>query len=286
MTIGGFKKETAQIILEVVSYLRESGFVIPRPGRGEQFVPPDAPIYIRNDSGVEIPAFGCVQVTGTVEVSGQNYITVDHPVDATGDAGGYLFNGVAPIEVGGYGIAHDGPVVRMLTDGSAVACGEMWQPVVNSFLVSPGGSMFSAIGADDIETDVMRAFTGSGGGGGNGVLGYCTFIEDYTLVAGDCPITVTPPRAGVFLVTEPPCSNMALGDEEIVIYDPLGCNLDHDEAGLVDARFVFGRGTIKNPFFDNDPGTEEDPNPCYSPNKFICEYTLITRCCVAADVGA
>lgn len=125
----------------------------------------------------------------------------------------------------------------------------------------------------------------SKGDGGGNVLGYCTFIEDYTLVAEACPITVTPPRAGLFLVTEPPCSNMELGDEELVIYDPLGCILDLPEADLVDARFIFGRGTIKNPFFDNDPGTEEEPNPCYSPNKFICEYTLIDRCCVAADFG-
>lgn len=164
--LGGFKKETAQIILDVVQYLRESGFVIQRPGRGSQFVPPEAPIYIRNDTGEEIPPFGCVQVTGAVDDGGQNYITVDKPVDATGDAGGYLFNGVAPIEIDGYGIALDGPVVRMLTDGSTVTCGDFWRPVVNSFEVEPGGVMFSAIGEDDIDTDIMRAFTSSGGGGG------------------------------------------------------------------------------------------------------------------------
>ena len=136
-TLGGFKKETAKIILDVVQYLRESGFVIPRPGRGEQFVPPEAPIYIRNDTGEVVPPFACLQTTGTVDTGGQNYITVDKPVDTTGDAGGYLFNGIAPIEVGGYGIAHDGPVVRMLTDGSAIACGDLWDPVVDSFEVAP-----------------------------------------------------------------------------------------------------------------------------------------------------
>lgn len=164
--LGGYKKETAEMILEVVRYLKDSGYVIQRPGRGQQMLmSPESPIFIRNDSDAVLPAFGCVQVTGTYEQGGQNYITVDKPVDNTGEAGRFLFNSRAPVEVGEFGVAHDGPIVRMLTDGSPVICGELWQPVVNSFLVSLGGSMFSAIGADDIETDVMRAFTAGGGGG-------------------------------------------------------------------------------------------------------------------------
>lgn len=117
------------------------------------------------------------------------------------------------------------------------------------------------------------------GGGGSNILGYCTFIEDYTLVAGACPITQPPPRSGLFLITEPPCDDMSLGGEELVIYDPLGCILDLDEADLVGVRFEFGRGTIENPFFDTTPG------PCYDPAPYICEYTLIDRCCTAADSG-
>jgi len=269
VTLGGFKKETAQIILDVVQYLRESGFVIKRPGRGEQFVPPDAPIYVRNDSGVEIPAFGCVQVTGTVEAGGQNYVTVDKPVDATGDAGGYLFNGVAPIEVGGYGIAHDGPVVRMLTDGSAVACGDMWQPVVNSFLVSTGGSMFSAIGEDDIETDVMRAFTGSGGGGGAATI---QFTVDSVATAGSSS-PYNGKKVATVTIEVAPCSRGDLIGTTAEVVDWSGCVWDLAEADLIG---VWGWATecVALSLKSGDPPGTLTP----------CHFGADDRCCLPEDV--
>ena len=165
MTLGAFKKETAETILAVVRYLKESGFVIDQPGRGQQFIPPQAPIYVRNDSGEEIPPFACMQTNGAVDAGGQNYLKVVKPVDDTGAAGRYLFNSIAPIEIGGYGIGHDGPLVRMLTDGSTVTCGDLWQPDIGEWAVTTGGELFTAAGADDIDTNVMRAFIGGSGGG-------------------------------------------------------------------------------------------------------------------------
>ena len=161
--IGVFKPETAMMVLEVVRYLKANGFVVEPGGRKPQFIPPDAPIYIRNDSGLVVPPFACCQVTGTVEVGGQNYLTIDQPADATGEGGWYVFNGIAEVEAAAdsYGIAYDGPLVRMLTDGSAITAGERWQPMVNAWTVEPGGSLFIASGEDDIEPDVMRAFIAS-----------------------------------------------------------------------------------------------------------------------------
>ena len=163
--IGVFKPETAMMVLEVVRYLKANGFVVEPGGRKPQFIPPDAPIYIRNDSGLVVPPFACCQVTGTVEDGGQNYLTIDQPADVTGEGGWYVFNGIAEVEAAAdsYGIAYDGPIVRMLTDGSAITAGERWQPMVNAWTVEPGGSLFIAAGADDIETDVMRAFIASVG---------------------------------------------------------------------------------------------------------------------------
>ena len=158
--VGYYTPETAKMIHDVARYLRDSGFVIPQSGRENQFIPPVAPIYIRNDTGEEIPPFGCLQTDGTVDAGGQNYIKVVKPQDVIGTNGWYLFNGIAPVETGGYGIAHDGPVVRMLTDGSAITNGDRWEPVVNSFEASTAtDGIFIAIGADDIKTDVMRGFT-------------------------------------------------------------------------------------------------------------------------------
>jgi hypothetical protein len=157
--LAGFSRDNARLILDVVRYLRANGLIAPGGDRGQQTFPPQAPIYVRNDSGVEIPAFACLQVTppGTVEAGGQNYITVDQPADTTGAAGGYLFNGQAPIEIGGYGIAHDGPVVRMLHTGSPVS-GDRMIPVVASWSVAIGLGPFVAIGDDDIEPNVIRGF--------------------------------------------------------------------------------------------------------------------------------
>lgn len=156
---GGYTSpQNMRLILDVVHYLKNSGFVIDSGRKNGQFIPPEAPIYIRNDSGEQIPPFACVQCTGTVESGGQNYVTVDKPVDVSGTAGGYLFNGIAPIAADAYGIAYDGPFVRMLSDGSAVTCGSDWQPTVSAWTVQPGGGKFSAVGEDDIEDDVIRAF--------------------------------------------------------------------------------------------------------------------------------
>lgn len=156
--IGVYDPDTARLVLETVRYLRAAGFVVKPPTSGSPLQQPAEEIYIRNDSGVEIPAWGCVQTSGTVEAGGQNYITVTKPVDAVGTAGWYLFNGQAPIADGDYGVAHDGPLVRMLTDGTSVSCGDMWQPVVGQFTVTDGGSLFTAVGDDDIGANVMRAF--------------------------------------------------------------------------------------------------------------------------------
>lgn len=159
----------ADVVMHVVRYLRANGFIVDR-GRGSAFVPPRAPIHVQNDSGEEIPAFACLQAVGTTEKGGQNYINVDKPADTTGNAGWYLFNGVAPIESGGYGIAYDGPLCRMLTDGSAITAGERWQPVVNDWTVEPGGEIFIAAGSDDIDANVMRGFIAASGGGGGRIL--------------------------------------------------------------------------------------------------------------------
>lgn len=168
--IGVYTPETAKLVLEVVRYLKANGFVIEPGGRKPQFVPPDAPVYIRNDSGLVVPPFACCQVTGTVDVGGQNYLTIDQPADVTGEGGWYVFNGIAEIEAAAdsYGIAYDGPLVRMLTDGSTITAGDRWQPMVDAWTVEPGGSLFIAAGADDIEDDVMRAFVATGGSGEGG----------------------------------------------------------------------------------------------------------------------
>jgi len=264
--IGAYTVETARLVLETVKYLRESGFVIERPGRGQQkFRPAEAPIYVRNDTGEEIPAFGCLQVTGAVDAGGQNYITVDKPVDDTGDAGKYLFNGIAPIEAGGYGIAHDGPLVRMLTDGSTVTCGDMWQPDIGSFAVIPGGSMFSAVGEDDIETDVMRAFILTGGGSGSGKI---FFEVDSAAVAGS-----SSPYNGKMVmsctVVVAPCDQSELIDTSVDVVDWSTCLANDEMAAALIGREGWAFRGVAYSLKSGDPAGTLTP----------CHWALDGLCC-------
>jgi hypothetical protein len=171
--LAGFSRNNAEIILETVRYLRANGFITPKGARGQRTAAA-TPIYVRNDSGEEIPAYACLQTTGTVEEGGQNFITVDKPVDASGAAGAYLFNGQEPIAASGeqsYGIAHDGPLCRMLTDGATLSSGDKCRPVVGEWYIELGGNLITIVGDDDIEPDTVRGMIGASGGGG-GVIEY------------------------------------------------------------------------------------------------------------------
>lgn len=271
MLLGGYKKETAEMILEVVRYLKDSGYVIQQPGRGQQMLmPPESPIFIRNDSDAVLPAFGCVQVTGTYEQGGQNYITVDKPVDNTGEAGRFLFNSRAPVAVGEFGVAHDGPLARMLTDGSAIVCGELWQPVVNSFLISPGGNQFSAIGGDDIATDVIRGLILGGGGGGGGTI---QFTVDSIATAGSSS-PYNGKQVATVTIEVAPCSRSSLIGEQVEVVDWSGCIWDMDEADLIG---VWGWATeyVALSLKAGDPPGTLTP----------CHWAADDRCCVEADMA-
>jgi len=264
MTLGAFKKETAETILAVVRYLKESGFVIDRPGRGQQFIPPQAPIYVRNDSGEEIPPFACLQTNGAVDAGGQNYIKVVKPVDDTGEAGKYLFNGIAPIETGGYGIAHDGPLVRMLTDGSTITCGDSWQPDVGQWAVTTGGSLFTAAGADDIAEKVMRAFIGSSGSGGT-----IEFLIDSATTISNSSSPYDGMRELTVTIISPPCDRTNLHLESVKVYehDPQCLTSDETDAALEDRKGWAFEGV----FQDQSSGASAgDLTPCHWVLQGLC----------------
>jgi len=263
--LGGYKKETAEMILEVVRYLKDSGYVIERPSRGQQLLmPPDTPIYIRNDADVEIPAFGCVQTTGAVDYGGQNYITVAKPVDNDGTAGKYLFNSRAPIAVGEYGIAYAGPLVRVLTDGSSVVCGDQWQPVVNSFLLSLGGTMITAVGADDIAPDCMRAFVNLGGGGGGKIF----FEVDSAEIAG----TSSPYNGKMILtvtIVVAPCEQSDLIGTSVDVVDWSTCLANAETVEAVVGREGWAYRGIAYSLKSGDPAGTLTP----------CHWALDGLCC-------
>jgi hypothetical protein len=177
-------KELALEMRRVVEHYRLHGLIGSNGRRTSALINGPA-IYVRNDDATEAPAFACMQVVGTVEVGGQNYLKVDKPIDADGTGGWFVFNGPYAIPAGDFGTAYDGPLCRMLTDGSTVTAGGLWGPVASQWTIAPGGSLFVAAGEDDIATDVMRGFFKGGGGTS---LYKATMNEPWSAGVAECSI--------------------------------------------------------------------------------------------------
>ncbi len=161
MTVGLYSEQTAKEMLQLFRQIKASG-ILSKSGRASATITPGYH-YVVNESGEEIPAYACMQMTGTSESSGQNYIQVDKPADTDGSAGGFIFNGPAAIEIGGNGIGLAGPVVRALGDGSIATAGDTWGPTVSAWTISPGGGLFRCVGDDDVLSDVLKVQLKTGG---------------------------------------------------------------------------------------------------------------------------
>ena len=225
------------MILDVVQYLNQSGFTVQPPGRGNGLTPRENYIYIKNTSGIIIPAWGCVQATGTTESGNQNYVEVDQPADVDGTAGGYLFNSFAPVEIDGFGIAFDGPLVRVLGNGTTATAGAKWTPVIDSFSIAPSAAgILTMVGNDDIETNVVKVFTAVGGSGGGVVTedednpGVVTVeIDSVSTCAGETRAELGFHAFFSTILSRPFGSLSEMRRENagsLTIFDPRGCMLD------------------------------------------------------------
>ena len=115
-----------------------------------------SPIYFKSVSAEVIPPYGCIQMVGTEELAGRNYILVDRPIDYTASVmGPFLLNGPNEVEANGLGTAQMGPVYRAISDGGAYSVGTRFGPVASSFELSKG-PLFSYIGDDDLVEDCVR----------------------------------------------------------------------------------------------------------------------------------
>jgi hypothetical protein len=90
--------------------------------------------------------------------------------------GPFLVNGDREVVADDYGTAQWGPIYRIKTDGTTLAVGTRIGPNASSFEVGKG-CLFTCLGDDDIEEDVIRvmacetpliAVAGSGGIPANG----------------------------------------------------------------------------------------------------------------------
>lgn len=132
-----------------VERMREAG---PSPG----VINLPAPIVFRNDSGHEIPPYGCFQVAGTEEIGSSNYLLAVRPIQWTGAAvGPFFFNSPRAVPDGDYGNCQAGPVYRTISDGTSLTVGMRIGPVDSSFEVGKG-CLYKYLGPDDVATDCIR----------------------------------------------------------------------------------------------------------------------------------
>ena len=135
-----------------------------------------SPIYFKSLSSLVIPAYGCLQMVGTEEVEGRNYILVDRPFDYSDSVmGPFLFNGSREVEANGLGTAQWGPIYRAIKDSGTYTVGTRFGPVASSFEMAKG-PLYTYLGDDDLEDNCVRliacetpllAVAGSSGIAGN-----------------------------------------------------------------------------------------------------------------------
>ena len=153
---GFFTPATAQQIIADLKLLKSAVF-----GNGAVNNPQltATPIYVHNTTAEEIPAYGCMQCTGTEVIGNRTYVQVSKPADSTGEAGGFLFNSSRAIPVNGNGVGFAGPHVRALGDSSTATAGDRWAPSASLWTVGDDeDGIFMCIGDDDVASDVVRLF--------------------------------------------------------------------------------------------------------------------------------
>jgi hypothetical protein len=118
-------------------------------------------VFVRNDSGEEIPEFACMQITGTATVGDRTVVTVTKPTSTDGE---YLFNSQYSIAIDERGWAYRHGVVVMLGDPPSAA-NVQYLPMVGAWTVEEGDGPFIVFGDNDEWPDsVVGRFAGGTGG--------------------------------------------------------------------------------------------------------------------------
>jgi hypothetical protein len=129
-------------------------------------------ILFVNRSGFTIPPYGCIQIAGTEEIAGRNYLVVKRPIQySTAVIGPFLFNNDREVPDDDFGTAQMGPIYRAISDGGTYSVGTRIGPLADSYDVGKG-CLYTFCGDDDLFDDCVRliacetpllAIAGSGG---------------------------------------------------------------------------------------------------------------------------
>jgi len=151
--IGAFTPEQAARTWEATqAYERNLG----SSGAFVEDLPGDNGINFRNDSGEEIPPYGLVHITGSINFEGMLIFTVDKPATSNVLKSKVFINGPAAVADGKYGTAQLGPIFRIIHDGALTyQAGDRVGYKVGSFLAGLNPT-FLVLGEDDLEDDMIR----------------------------------------------------------------------------------------------------------------------------------
>lgn len=152
MEVVQFGERELGELADIIRYCRKNGLWSTQ-GDSSDSVFGSASILVKNTEANVIPAYGCMEVTGTVDESGQAYVTVKKP---TSTGVHFLFNGHYEIEASGYGCAQSGDVIRAYKSTGTVTFGNRWRPTASQYYLTKGVGHYVVLGSDDIGTDVIR----------------------------------------------------------------------------------------------------------------------------------
>jgi len=121
-------------------------------------------LTFRNTSSFVIPPFGLMQLQANAnQAANQRIIEVKRPFATTGCSSICLVNGPYEIPAAGensFGSAQSGPTFLLKHDGGSYPAGTRLGWKVDSFLATLG-CLFSVIGSDSLDTDLVRVMLDS-----------------------------------------------------------------------------------------------------------------------------
>jgi hypothetical protein len=283
-SIGVFTPEQARMLWQ--DYLARQQL----PAQQTQHFPQRRPaddvaqhrVLVKNTTEEEIPQFACMRVTGVSLVGDRTVIEVEKPSSTDGE---FLFNCEYAIPVedseadppqSGVGWAYRYGIVRALGPEPDEA-GELYGPVVDSWEIEPGGTLFNVYGRDDRnENGLIGRFAGGGGGGGTEKI-----LFEIKSIARGVGLNCNAMEVEVLNVS---CGATIVSQGDIVIvYDELGCVFNGPEHLLFGKRGYAVR--MENPDYPDTEilefaeGTEDIAVP-----TGLCRWAAEKICCIEESV--
>ena len=264
--IGVFSPEQARILWQ--DYLTRKQLQPHIQANYPQRRPIDEPsphrVFVRNDSDEECPGYGCLQITGVDVVGGITVVTCDKPTSTEGE---FLFNSPYPIAASGNGWAYRFGIVIALSSGTPpTAANVSYQPVIDSWTIEEGGSLFTVFGGHNVIDDaVIGRFAAGGGGQSCGDVRFQILVADTLTRTALCVITARPYGCGISDIP-----GTIMEGQAIEVCDPGGCFFNEPNPPLV------GRVGWAKYMMPIGGSTWCQPNPTYG---LVPEWEVHSLCC-------